>query len=307
MTSNPSFPSPFEDVSPAAAPDAPAGEFTVGVDLGQSFDPTAVAVIRKLHADTDRPIFQVGHLQRLPLQTSYPAVVNHVGRLISHLRGPSELVIDYTGVGRPVFDMFQVAGMSPIGVSITAGDVVTNEGLVYRVPKLMLISRVQALLHSGQLKIHRGLADAPALVEELQSFRAQVTDQGFWRFGARSGKHDDLVLAAAVALWRSHGDTMQSRGIFEYYRQQYGGGAERAPAPQAAEPPEPLPGDPFRFYDVGAGGAVPADVVVLKAPTAVSAANGLSGRLYVPDAQGLFRMTAADTKVLINNAGWTRA
>jgi hypothetical protein len=194
MTSNPSFPSPFEDVSPAAAPDAPAGEFTVGVDLGQSFDPTAVAVIRKLHADTDRPIFQVGHLQRLPLQTSYPAVVNHVGRLISHLRGPSELVIDYTGVGRPVFDMFQVAGMSPIGVSITAGDVVANEGLVYRVPKLMLISRVQALLHSGQLKIHRGLADAPALVEELQSFRAQVTDQGF---GASA------LVAESTTTWSS--------------------------------------------------------------------------------------------------------
>jgi hypothetical protein len=303
MTSNPSFPSPFEDVSPATSSDS--GEFTIGVDLGQSFDPTAVAVVRKLDAGGSHPVFQIGHLQRLPLQTSYPAVVNHVGRLISHLRGPAELVVDYTGVGRPVFDMFQIAGMSPIGVSITAGDVVTNEGLVYRVPKLMLISRVQALLHSGQLKIHRGLADAPALVEELQSFRAQVTDQGFWRFGARSGRHDDLVLAVAIALWRSHGDTMQSRGIFEYYRQQYGSGAERAPEPQAAEPlPEPLPADPFRFYDIGAGGPAPADVV-LRAPSMVSSATGLSGRSYLPDAAGNFRIAEGDVRPFVG-AGWTR-
>jgi hypothetical protein len=303
MTSNHSFPSPLEDVSSAAASDAQGAEYTVGVDLGQSFDPTAVAVIRKLHADTDRPVYQIGHLARLPLQTSYPSVVAHVGRLLARLRDP-ELVIDYTGVGRPVFDMFQIAGMSAIGVSITAGDAVTTEGLVHRVPKLTLISRVQALLHSGQLKIHRALSDAQALVEELQSFRAQVSDSGFWRFGARSGKHDDLVLACAVALWRSAGDTMQSRGIFEYYRQQFGTGAERAPEPPVAEPAvEPPAGDPWGFY-IGPGGPTPAEVI-LKAPAAISAATGLSGRNYLPDAAGHWRIAEIDVQPFVG-AGWIR-
>jgi len=62
----------------------------------------------------------------------------------------------------------------------------------------MLISRVQALLHDGRLKIHKRLPDAPALVAELQDFRAKVTDSGYWKFGARSGKHDDLG-----SQWRS--------------------------------------------------------------------------------------------------------
>jgi hypothetical protein len=33
---------------------------------------------------------------------------------------------------------------------------------------------------------------------------AEVTDSGYWRFGARAGKHDDLVLALAlaIALWQ---------------------------------------------------------------------------------------------------------
>jgi hypothetical protein len=159
--------------------------------------------------------------------------------------------------------------------------------LIYKVPKLMLISRVQALLHAGRLKIHKHLADAPALVEELQSFRASVSDHGFWRFGARSGKHDDLVLAVAIALWRSHGDTcFQGWAVFEHYRQTYGDGAvDREPT--ALPPPPTEPCD-----------------VVLRAPGAVSLVTGLSGRNYIP-AQGLFSVTKEDAKPLLAN-GWQK-
>jgi Terminase RNaseH-like domain len=87
----------------------------------------------------------------------------------------------------------------------------------YSVPKLTLISTVQALLHDGRLKIHKGLADVQVLVAELQDFQAQVTDSGYWRFGARSGKHDDLVLALAIALWHSVGRD-GTTGLIDYYR-----------------------------------------------------------------------------------------
>jgi hypothetical protein len=297
--------SPSSEQLEDASLDALAPQFVVGCDLGQAHDPSAVCVVKKIDGTGRRPIFQVGHLERLPLNTPYPGVIAHVGRLLARLKGPAELVIDYTGVGRPVFDMFVAHGMSPIGVSITAGDATTHEGFVYKVPKLVLVSRVQALLHSGQLKINKDLAEAPALVEELQSFRAQVTDAGYWRFGARSGKHDDLLLALAICLWRSFGDGMESAGLFEYYRQTYGNGGERAAEPQAAEPPpEPLPPDPFDFYSFGTS-ATPTDVV-LRAPGHVSAATGLSGKAYLPDARGLFTVTAEDARPLIG-AGWQRA
>ena len=65
------------------------------------------------------PIFQVGHLERLPLGTSYPAIVAHVGRLMTKLPGRPELVIDYTGVGRPVFDMFVYSGISLRSASLS--------------------------------------------------------------------------------------------------------------------------------------------------------------------------------------------
>ena len=46
------------------------------------------------------PIFQVGHLERVPLGTPYPGIVAHVGRLLTKLPGNPELVIDFTGVGK---------------------------------------------------------------------------------------------------------------------------------------------------------------------------------------------------------------
>jgi hypothetical protein len=141
-------------------------DFTIGVDLGQSFDPTAVAVVRKARQGLADPVFQVGHLERLPLQTPYPGVVSYVGRMLARLPEGTELVLDYTGVGRPVFDLFEAKGFSPYGVSITSGTAVTKDKMHYSVPKLTLISTVEALLHDGRLKIQKGLPDVQVLVAE---------------------------------------------------------------------------------------------------------------------------------------------
>ena len=54
--------------------------YVLGLNLGQSQDPTALAVVRRLGAFgfEDTELYQVGHLERLPLGTSYPAIVGHV-------------------------------------------------------------------------------------------------------------------------------------------------------------------------------------------------------------------------------------
>jgi hypothetical protein len=116
----------------------------------------------------DASVFRVGHLERVPLGTPYPAIVAHVARRLRRLPTGTELAIDFTGVGRPVFDMFAVAGLAATGVLITGGTSETYDGVIIGVPKLSLISRVQALLHEGRLKIHRDLAEAAELVRELQ-------------------------------------------------------------------------------------------------------------------------------------------
>jgi hypothetical protein len=104
---------------------------------------------------TPAAIFQVGHLERVPLGTPYPGIVAHVARLLDKLPAGTELVIDFTGVGRPIFEMFTFAGISPVGVLITGGATEARDGSICMVPKLNLISRLQALLHERRLKILR--------------------------------------------------------------------------------------------------------------------------------------------------------
>jgi hypothetical protein len=60
---------------------------------------------------------------------------------------------------------------------------------------------VQALLHTGQLKVAAGLVDAPALLKELKDFRVTFTTAGHAIFNARQGAHDDLALALALAVF----------------------------------------------------------------------------------------------------------
>jgi hypothetical protein len=71
----------------------------------------------------------------------------------------------------------------------------------WHVSKSELISKVQALLHAQELIIEPELADAAVLVRELQDFRVSYSTAGNAIFGAREGAHDDLVLAAALAIF----------------------------------------------------------------------------------------------------------
>jgi hypothetical protein len=174
--------------------------FYIGCDLGQSNDPTAIAVVKR-----DGEQFQCGHLERLPLGTPYPSIVARVGSLMQHplIAGNCELAIDATGVGRPVADMFAHAGIPFVGVIITSGSQETVGGNDnYRnVPKITLISHVQALLHAGKLKIRADLQEAETLIRELQDFKVNYSAAGFMSFSARDGAHDDLVLALSISIW----------------------------------------------------------------------------------------------------------
>ena len=181
-------------------------DYTLGLDLGQSIDPSAIAIVeRYLYAD-EPAVYSVRHLERLPLGMDYPAQVAYIGELLR--REPlsnekTQLIIDHSGVGRPVFDIFVKAGLRPRGLVITAGQDAKRTDTGWSVSKLQLISRLQAELHQGRLRISDKLTDAPALLRDLQDFRVSFSSTGNAIFGARVGKHDDLVLALAIAVWQS--------------------------------------------------------------------------------------------------------
>jgi hypothetical protein len=200
--------------------------FVVGVDLGQSADPTAIAVIEAVSGvmdhgsdyerHTGQPTKQtaserlnVRHLERLLLGMSYPAQVAYVQDLMARAplcgdvsQRPAQLVVDESGVGRPVADLFNAAGTKPICVTITAGLETTAQGLRrYHVAKTALISTLDARLHTGELRFAAALQEAGAMKEELLDFRRHVSASGRYSYQARATAHDDLVLAVAIATW----------------------------------------------------------------------------------------------------------
>lgn len=71
----------------------------------------------------------------------------------------------------------------------------------FTVPKAMLVQKLQALMHTGQLIIAKDLKDAPAMMKELHDFRATYSSAGNPIFNVRSGSHDDLVLALAMVVF----------------------------------------------------------------------------------------------------------
>jgi hypothetical protein len=162
-------------------------------------------------------INRIGFLQRVPLRAPYPAIVGYVGRLLGKLPRDTELVIDYTGVGRPVFDMFAHSGVAPVGVLITGGAAVNWEGGIAFVPKIVLVSRLTVLFHEGRLKVHKDLPEGRVLAEELRNFRAAYTEHGNLTFNARQGRHDDLLLATGLAAWYLEDNSQPGAGIRDYY------------------------------------------------------------------------------------------
>jgi hypothetical protein len=184
-----------------------AVRFFVGLDLGQSRDPSAIAV---LEADDG---LVLRYLERAPLGTPYPELVEWVRDIVTadRLRGQCGLAVDGTGVGAPVVDMLRVArlGCEVSDVTMTGGDRESDRGSQWNaprwnVPKRDLIAGLQVALANKQLRIPTRLPDAMALVQELVDIKMTQREQGRVRIGADGfGQHDDMAIALALAVWRS--------------------------------------------------------------------------------------------------------
>ncbi len=111
---------------------------TMGVDVGQVADPTALVV-----ADPDGPAgnpatrYLVRHLERLPLGTDYPVVALRIAQVAVGACSQAHdqtgvgrrvvVYLDQTGVGRPVADLVRrtvggIPRVALVAVTITGGD-----------------------------------------------------------------------------------------------------------------------------------------------------------------------------------------
>jgi hypothetical protein len=211
------------------------GPITIGVDVGQKADPTAVAVDEmQWRAEGGKRVdcHIIRHLERLPLGTKYPVVAQRLAAIHAGVRQmslqsrtqaaatvydpaitayrrvagqqtltPIRIYVDATGVGQPVVDLLTQTGMRLCPCYFTYGDrrIKQHDGTV-TIGKAWLVSRLQALLQSGRILLPK-TDESAALAKELLDYEIKVDQEANDKYGAfRVGAHDDLVTALGLAV-----------------------------------------------------------------------------------------------------------
>jgi hypothetical protein len=182
---------------------------------------------------SSRCAYRVAHLERLPLRTPYTAQLGRLFAIKNLLPRAAQVIMDVTGVGKALFDLAVEQNLDPIGVVIHSGFEVHRRPYdnTVTVPKMRIVSELDKRLQSGDLFVHESLKDWPALRRELLNFRPELTRAGTETWNARSGEHDDLVLALGLALFQLTGEHVRYRGLMEFYARdagEPGAGAEWA-------------------------------------------------------------------------------
>lgn len=110
-----------------------------------------------------------------------------------HRYGVSSVLTDQTSIGDPLLEQLR-SKLWQSGADISVdGYGFTNQSK-------------RDLIENLSLKFaHRGISIPrdEALMRELQYFEYELTDSGNVRMNARSGHHDDLVIALALACWQA--------------------------------------------------------------------------------------------------------
>ena len=197
--------------------------FIAGLDVGQMQDPSALVILdremRLLQGQLE-PYYFCGHLERIPLQTPYPVMVRGVRERVERIGERCVLVIDATGVGQGVVDLFREAWTTYdsfsgqrqtlpgkptiVALTFTHGSRASSERWdTWTVPMLDIIMRLVVVLQQRRLTAAQGLEEFPMLVKEAQAFQWRVAtakdDDPYLSF--KSGAHDDLLKALASAVW----------------------------------------------------------------------------------------------------------
>ena len=194
---------------------------TIGVDVGQKSDPTAIAVVEAFPQESPGQRreyrFEVRVIQRLLLGTPYPSVAERLADLVTNLTNhpvapnhaaPSlTMLIDATGVGAPIVDLMRDAlrgsrcRLTP--VVFVHGERLTTVNRELRMGKEYMVSRLTALMQTRRVKLPEGHPEVDAMVRELLAYEIKTSDAGKATFGAfRTGAHDDLATALGLAVLR---------------------------------------------------------------------------------------------------------
>lgn len=119
-------------------------------------------------------------------------------------------IIDSTGIGDPIIEDLQRAGLSLWYNGDKAGFKFTNDS------KSQLINNLAIAIEQRRITF----PNEPVLIDELMSYEYSITDGGRITYSAPDGKHDDAVVSLALACWAIKGQLSEAQ-IFQKAEEEY--------------------------------------------------------------------------------------
>jgi hypothetical protein len=184
-----------------------------GVDLGKRFDRSACSVVEQQYTGGGLGHYYVRNLQRFRLGTSYSSVAKALKNMDTQLRlyaakqGKTPFItwlIEANGVGEGVIEIIEreLPNAQLYKVYVTGGINASVDYNEIKLPKSQMLSRLVALYDAGLIHMSKKSRQINAMIDELQSFNINVSESnGHETYGAKIGKHDDMVISLALACW----------------------------------------------------------------------------------------------------------
>lgn len=152
-------------------------EYIIGCDLAKHFDWTVVTVwdIERKH------LVNYERFNKIDWLFQKKKIIDTANRY-----NKSRVVLDSTGIGDPIYDDLNRAGLYVEGVKFT------------QPVKKNLIESMQIMIEKQEVSFPH----IPELINELSVFEATRTAAGNTKYSAPEGYHDDIVISMALALSR---------------------------------------------------------------------------------------------------------
>lgn len=175
--------------------------YIMGVDLGKQDDFSACVVMDRI----DHKVVWVDRFNELDYNIQKKRIIN-----LAEKYNSAKVIIDHSGIGDPIVDDLK-------------------RHLYLEPLSLHSIKNKQQLIEKLSIFIEQKMIEIPphdVLLKELKQYGYNMTTRGYRKYSAPKGKHDDTVIALALAVWGLHArgendeddDNNKSKKIFNEYQ-----------------------------------------------------------------------------------------
>lgn len=181
--------------------------YILSLDPAQLRDYSALSAVRMRYDKVCRKVlYDLVNMERRQ-RIGYDEIVQWASAAYNtpdfHYRSlePPLCLLDATGPGLALRDMFRLNGIRVVPIMITSGQAMTRDGPFLHIGKPRMFGTFMAALDSGRVQINPAMPIYPTLEREMVNFRAKLSASGNAIFEAGPGENDDLLFSLAMAVW----------------------------------------------------------------------------------------------------------